>query len=124
MTTRKDLGNLGEEKAAKYLKNKGFLIISRNYWKPFGEVDIIAQAPDGTLVFVEIKTTSANSPFSSEDQMTKSKIKKSIAIAQYCSNLEEFKKYISPKRGWRIDSICLTVSGKDVSFSHYENIGL
>lgn len=52
---KKDLGDFGEEKSCRYLKNKGYKIINRNYRSKAGEVDIIAHKDD-TLVFVEVKT--------------------------------------------------------------------
>ncbi|OGG85547.1 hypothetical protein A2392_02100 [Candidatus Kaiserbacteria bacterium RIFOXYB1_FULL_46_14] len=39
----KKTGDLGEEIAAKYLKNKGFSIVERNYRKKWGEIDVIAR---------------------------------------------------------------------------------
>jgi putative endonuclease len=48
------LGKLGEDIAAKYLQNKGFSIIERNYWKPYGEIDIVAKK-GSKLHFVEVK---------------------------------------------------------------------
>jgi len=51
----KDFGNSGEEIASKYLVEKGFRIIKRNYRYGKGEIDIIAEIGD-TLVFVEVKT--------------------------------------------------------------------
>jgi putative endonuclease len=55
------LGERGENMAAKYLRNKGYQIIVRNFRTQVGEVDIIAR--DGkTLVFVEVKTRSADDP--------------------------------------------------------------
>lgn len=53
----KKLGNLGEDIAARYLENKGFCIIERNYWKKFGEIDIVAQKR-GSIHFIEVKTVS------------------------------------------------------------------
>lgn len=48
-------GALGEEQAARYLEQKGWKIIARNFSAPCGEIDIIAQ-DNKTLVFVEVKT--------------------------------------------------------------------
>lgn len=53
----KQVGDLGEDIAARYLKSKKFTIISRNYRKKFGEIDIIAQK-QGAIHFVEVKTVS------------------------------------------------------------------
>lgn len=51
------IGSLGEEIVTKYLINKGFLIIERNYMEEkIGEIDIIA-AKDGVLHFIEVKTS-------------------------------------------------------------------
>lgn len=50
----KDFGAIGEELAVKELKKQGFSILSRNYRKKTGEIDIIA-AKDGVTYFVEVK---------------------------------------------------------------------
>lgn len=52
-------GKKGEEAAARYLQNKGYTILVRNYRKSFGEIDLIAQE-GGTLVFVEVKARASN----------------------------------------------------------------
>ena len=49
-------GKNGEDFAQVFLIRNGYKIIERNHWKPWGELDIIALAPDKTLVFVEVKT--------------------------------------------------------------------
>lgn len=54
---RKSVGAFGEQIAAKFLVHKGFKIIGRNYRKPWGEIDIIAEK-DGVVRFVEVKTIS------------------------------------------------------------------
>ncbi len=54
-TQKQIIGDLGEGISCNYLKNKGFSIVERNYWKPWGEIDIIAQE-NGILHFVEVKT--------------------------------------------------------------------
>jgi putative endonuclease len=59
-------GNAGEDRAAAYLLGKGYSIVCRNYRSRRGEIDCIARDPDGTLVFVEVKSSisvSCGSPF-------------------------------------------------------------
>ncbi|MCK5059536.1 MAG: YraN family protein [Candidatus Pacebacteria bacterium] len=56
-TNRKKVGDIGENIATKFLIKKGFRVLSRNYLKPFGEIDIIAEIK-GTLHFIEVKTVS------------------------------------------------------------------
>lgn len=52
---RCQLGRLGEDLAAAHLASQGYTILSRNYRRAFGEIDIIAR--DGAaLVFIEVKT--------------------------------------------------------------------
>lgn len=48
------IGTKYEEKAAEYLKSKGYDIIERNFTCRQGEIDIIAKEGE-TLVFVEVK---------------------------------------------------------------------
>jgi putative endonuclease len=53
--TRKEVGAIGENVAAEYLKRHGFRIRDRNVARKTGEIDIIAERED-TLCFVEVKT--------------------------------------------------------------------
>lgn len=50
-------GKRGEDLAEKYLKNKGFLTIKRNYRKKWGEIDLIMRKGQ-RIHFVEVKTVS------------------------------------------------------------------
>ena len=66
-------GDTGEDVAAEYLLSKGYSILTRNYRKSRGEIDCVAKDPDGTLVFVEVKSSrgiSCGHPFT---WVTKSK---------------------------------------------------
>ena len=54
ITKKRKTGNLGEALVAKYLKNKAFLILGRNYLLPYGEVDVIAEK-EGVIHFIEVK---------------------------------------------------------------------
>lgn len=50
------LGRRGERVAAGYLKRAGYRVLGRNLRNRFGEVDILAEAPDRqTIVVIEVK---------------------------------------------------------------------
>ena len=50
-------GERGERIAVKYLENKGFMILERNYTKKWGELDIVARK-GSMLHFIEVKSKS------------------------------------------------------------------
>jgi len=65
---RSELGDRGENRAARYLRNKGYKILLRNFDSGSGEIDIIAR--DGkTIVFVEVKTREADDHAAPEQQV-------------------------------------------------------
>lgn len=53
---KRRVGDLGEEAACRLLMKKRYIIRERNWRVKCGEIDIIAYAPDGCMVFVEVKT--------------------------------------------------------------------
>ncbi|MYE06145.1 MAG: YraN family protein [Chloroflexi bacterium] len=55
---RRRLGAAGEQCAADYLAARGYNILERNYRRKWGEADIVALAPDGTHVIVEVRSRS------------------------------------------------------------------
>ena len=56
------LGVRGENLAVKFLKKKGYKLISKNYRNSIGEIDIICYYPKNEeYVFVEVKTRSSAS---------------------------------------------------------------
>jgi len=59
--TTKARGDAGEDEALAYLQARGLRLLQRNYRTPGrggGEIDLIMQAPDGTVVFVEVRQRS------------------------------------------------------------------
>ncbi len=78
---RKAIGQAGEEAAARYLEQQGYIILERNFRLRLGEVDIIAR--DGEyLVFVEVKTRRTKkfgSPFEAVDVRKQQQIAKVAA---------------------------------------------
>jgi len=66
-------GNIAEDKACSFLKEHGFIIIDRNYYSRFGEIDIIA-IKEEVLHFIEVKSGDYNPIY----QITPSKLSKII----------------------------------------------
>lgn len=108
----------GEELAAKFLKEKGYKIIDRNFRKGYGEIDIIA-IHKNTLVFVEVKTRTSNIYGTPFEAISYFKLKSLIKTV-------EFYKVLNPRLPdmMRIDaiSVMLDNSWNLVNIEHIENI--
>lgn len=66
---KRRIGTAYESIAVKYLEDKGYEILERNYRNRFGEIDVIAREEE-YLVFVEVKyrsTKDCGSPFDAVD---------------------------------------------------------
>ena len=60
--TTKQSGDAAEDQALRYLRQQGLTLLVRNYRTPGrggGEIDLIMRAPDGTTVFVEVRSRSS-----------------------------------------------------------------
>lgn len=116
------LGKEGEEYACGILVKEGYAIIERNTRMRLGEIDIIARAPDETLVFVEVKTIKGFSSegFHPEDHMTQKKIKNFRASASLYANAR--KDLVKNNTGFRLDLVALSKVGNDFVVRHYENV--
>ncbi len=123
MTKKSEIGKKGEEIAINYVKAKGYKIIAANYRQKFGEIDIIAIAPDRTLIFLEVKTILLNEEngLTPEDNITQQKMNIVKRMANFFAR--QHPELIDEEKGWRIDLIAIDLS-KNGKFSirHYENI--
>jgi len=59
-TLKRQTGDIGEGVVCKYLEQKGFRILERNYLRKWGEIDIVAEKGD-LLSFIEVKSVSRES---------------------------------------------------------------
>lgn len=59
MTARKDLGDRGEAETARYLRKKGYTLLASQWRCRYGELDLVARDPGGTVCFVEVKLRQA-----------------------------------------------------------------
>lgn len=51
-------GAAAEDRACAHLQAAGLRLLARNYRVRGGEIDLVMRAPDGTLVFVEVRARS------------------------------------------------------------------
>lgn len=112
MAKHNEIGAKGESIASKYLENKGFLIVNRNYRKKWGELDIVAEK-DGKIHFIEVKTVSRRSfgghfeqeinNYKPEDNMHPWKIKRLSRVIQTYM----LEKYSKSDPNWQFDLICV-----------------
>ena len=77
------LGRCGEAAAAAWYEDLGYEIVQLRYLAKGGEIDVIARAPDGTVVFAEVKTRRGRS-FGAAEAVTATKLRRiRTAAAQW-----------------------------------------
>jgi putative endonuclease len=116
------VGKLGEDIAVKYLKNKGFHILERNFLRKTGEIDVICEK-SGITHFVEVKSvsriTSNDRSINPEENFHRQK------MLHLCRTLEL---YVSEGRhnneDFQIDLITVTLNPllKTAKVRFYENL--
>ncbi len=111
-------GNLGEEMAVKYLLDKGYTIIERNWRHRNWEVDVIA-FKGNKLHFIEVKTRRTATFGFPEDDVSKNKIKFLMGAA------EEF---LLLNHEWKLiqfDILSITLEkNKDTQFFFIEDVSI
>lgn len=117
----KAIGEFGEDYAEAYLKKQGYIILGRNFRKPFGEIDIIAKRGND-LIFVEVKTSIyyTNSSFSPEFRVNRDKLRKLRNICEFYLLENMFQS----KQNWQVDvvSVLLFEDGNLKNINHFENV--
>jgi len=127
---KRQFGDVGEEFAANFLKQKGYKILERNFLQKWGEIDIIAVKLAGRvgrkkeeIVFVEVKTikgegtrqqlalASGNVRYAKQQRLIR-------AARTYLAQ-----KRISPETGWQIDVVIVVLDPENnmVKIEHLEN---
>lgn len=117
---KSDVGRRGEEAAAKYLYDKGYAILKRNYRAGHLETDIICENETHTI-FVEVKTRTPSSekygrPGGAVDRKKSENLIK--CAEAYIREAREVGK--SVKRP-RIDVVEVVIDGDAVTVKHIEN---
>lgn len=115
MNRRRERGKLGEDIACKYLLQRGYRILSRNYRTRYGEVDIVAQR-DACLVFVEVKARSGGAYGLPRDAVDARKQGRLYRCAQ--QYMQENSSNFHEQTGIRIDVIEVYLLGDSVKVHH------
>lgn len=101
-----ELGRQGEAFVAGYYRDHGYRIIDMNVRYTCGELDVIAQDVDNTVVFIEVKTRSS-ADFAGAESVDHRKLRRLRAAASQWLR----------SRPWvecRFDVVALTVMGHHV----------
>lgn len=114
-TDKEKIGDLGERIAIRYLKNKGFKVVERNYRKKWGEIDIICRKGRITY-FIEVKTISRSlftenderGGYRAEDNVHRYKLERiSRTIQSYLMDSK-----LNPEGEWQFDLVTVVVDSK------------
>lgn len=119
MSYKQQIGKLGEQLAEKYLINKGFLIIGRNYRVKGGEIDLICRICR-TYFFIEVKIRTSGTFGYPEEALTFFKKRRlKTAILRYLADQKGFIK-------WQADLIAIELDkiSKKAQLRHYPAIEL
>lgn len=112
-----DLGHRGEIAAATYYQERGYRVIARNVRYDVGEIDLIVNDDDGTVVFVEVKTRSSFA-FGGAEAVTHTKLRRMRLAAQRWLNNQ-------PYVPVRFDVVVLSPGHRDndgFHIDHYEGV--
>ena len=107
--TAKELGQRGEDLAARYLVSKEYQIVERNWRCQFGEIDIIALQEE-IMVFVEVKSRRGDAFGSAVESVSLAKEKRLLATGEFYMMENDLENV-----WWRIDIIA-------IQFSQYDEI--
>lgn len=116
MATKDELGRAGEDRAAAYLTDDGYRILSRNWRCAHGEIDIVAVRGE-TLVVVEVKTRRTEDyghPFEAIDARKAQRLWR-LAMAWLAAHPDEAR-----GRRLRVDAIGLV--GADPAHARLEHL--
>ena len=110
----KEFGETGEQIAARYLEDQGYVILDRNYRRGHKEVDIIA-LDHGELAVVEVKTRSSEDYFTAEQAVDHHKRQNIIRVAN------NYVRRYHRTEPLRFDIIAIVGSGATAEIRHTKN---
>lgn len=121
MPTTREQGEYTESLACKFLEDKGFKLIERNFHCRLGEIDLIMQ-DNNNLVFVEVRYRRSNNFGSGAESITYNKQSKLIKTASvYLQQHAKLNKYPSRFDVVSITGFIETDNINNIDFNWIEN---
>jgi len=116
MTNKRAIGTFYEDATVRFLEADGFQLISKNYYTPFGEIDLIMSF-NQMIYFIEVKYRSSNAFGSPRESINPRKIKhmKSSAIFYIKENHSGFQPY-------KLSFMGITRVNETLNYDFIENI--
>ena len=117
LADRRLLGQWGEKRCEKFLKNKGLKTLTRNFLCKTGEIDLVMVDPEGCIVFVEVRTKTDEKFSDVESSITPAKKTRLKRAARYFIATNDIK-----NRPFRFDIVAIVLGHKgSPQIRHYEN---
>ncbi|GAB2558076.1 YraN family protein [Spirosoma areae] len=114
MAQHNETGKQGEAEAVRYLREKGYEIMSQNYRYQHAEIDLIAKKGK-LLVFVEVKTRTNLAFGNPEEFVSYTKAKLVMKAAEQYIFTNDWLHDI------RFDIIAITLAGTELRVKHIED---
>lgn len=109
-------GRFFEKKVADYLIKLGHTIIFRNFFSPYGEIDLISEYK-GKIYFTEVKYLTKLNKIYPVEKIDNSKIRRIYLSISY---LKKFSKI----RNYQVDSISVYFKAGNLVFENYPDLRL
>jgi putative endonuclease len=114
MAQHNETGKQGEEEAARFLREKGYEILARNYRYQHAEIDLIARK-NKLLVFAEVKTRTNLHYGNPEEFVNYTKARLIMKAAEH---------YIFSTDWWhdvRFDIVAVSIANNELRVKHIED---
>ncbi len=125
-TNKQTIGKKGEDLAAIFLQKQNYEILERNYWKKWGEIDLVADR-NGVIHFIEVKTVSRETvPEEGDDSYAPEDNIHPWKRQRLARTIETYllERRIGEDRDWQVDSISIYINqaGEVLKIDQLEDI--
>ncbi|GAA4412398.1 YraN family protein [Nibrella viscosa] len=114
MAEHNETGKQGEEEAARYLQQKGYDVVARNFRYQHAEIDLVARKGK-LLIFVEVKTRRNLSFGNPEEFVSSTKARLVMRVAEHYIFTKDWRYDV------RFDILAITLKDDDVLVKHIED---